>query len=125
MSRKRHSNASKGPRNAKPAKHADEGEEEGEESLRRGGGKPWTSVRQGRFLEARIDDFETSRQSPKKVGLKAFWRQTIQEFLKVWPLEEELDNEERNERTDALTLVRGLVETLPQLTFLAAHQGLV
>ncbi|KAF4582631.1 hypothetical protein EYR40_002554 [Pleurotus pulmonarius] len=74
-----------------------------EQPRRRGGGNPWTSPRQSEYLEGRIEEFETARQTPKKIGLRTFWRVVVQDFLKEWPLQEDLDDEERDEQLEVLT----------------------
>ncbi len=98
----RRSNArTKAARKQKAAEQSDD--EEG--SRRRGGGKPWTTLRQVKCLEARVENFEVARQTPKKVGLKTFWRKTVQDFLELWPLVDGLNKRERDAQTDALELV--------------------
>ncbi|KAF9493975.1 hypothetical protein BDN71DRAFT_1432062 [Pleurotus eryngii] len=98
MGQRRRSKARKGTNKPKPS------EDDVEElPSRRGGGKPWTSLRQSKFLEARAEAFEDARQTPKKVGLKSFWCLTIQDFLKEWPQDVSLDKAERDDEVAALT----------------------
>ena len=109
MGQRRRSKARKGTNKPKPS------EDDVEElPSRRGGGKPWTSLRQSKFLEARAEAFEDARQTPKKVGLKSFWRLTIQDFLKEWPRDVSLDKAERDDEVAALTEVReAVVDRVP------------
>lgn len=95
---------------------------------RRGGGKPWTTPRQSKFLEARAEGFEDARQTSKKVGLKSFWRLTIQDFLKEWPLDVDLNKTERDDKVEAITEVRGtIVDCNPRTNtaFSASRHGTI
>lgn len=108
----RHSNArTKAARKQKVVEQSDDEEEprqsdDEEEPRRRGGGKPWTTLWQVEYLDARVENFEAARQTPKKVGLKTFWRKTVQDFLELWPLVDGLNKQERDTQTDVLELVR-------------------
>ncbi|KAF9488370.1 hypothetical protein BDN71DRAFT_1513101 [Pleurotus eryngii] len=98
MGQRRRSKARKGTNKPKPS-------EDNVEELpsRRGGGKLWTSLRQSKFLEACAEAFEDTRQMPKKVSLKSFWRLTIQDFLKEWLRDVSLDKAECDDEVAALT----------------------
>ncbi|KAF9488570.1 hypothetical protein BDN71DRAFT_1512922, partial [Pleurotus eryngii] len=98
MGQRRRSKARKGTNKPKPS------EDDVEElPSRRSGGKPWTSLRQSKFLEAHAEAFEDACQTPKKVSLKSFWHLTIQDFLKEWPRDVSLDKAKRDDEVAALT----------------------